>query len=234
MPMIRIHDLATAATAQGLDLPGFGGAAKLSPTEVDKLSRGEAIRVKASTETRVAKLLDLRVKDIHAANDAGEEEGDAPVDYANDAPPAWDDREPVMGDAPAPRSSRREIPDEGSTVPPMEAALRAALTAGEGRYRDEDLELVGAVLSLGEAPSGISRRELEAIARGWLDLAVGVRGQEDGAPVLIERAQVEGEGRVRAMALKIAARLAAQARAVKGAKGGARGKGSNAAPQGDA
>lgn len=132
MPMIRVPDITTAAAARGLDLPAFAGAAKLSPTEVDRLASGAAIRVKASTETRVAKLLGLRQKDIHAANDAGEGEGDgdAPVDYADDAPPAWDDREPVMGDAPAPRSSARGAPDEGPTVPPMEAALRAALASG--------------------------------------------------------------------------------------------------------
>lgn len=57
MPMIRVPDLEPLAAAAGLDLAGFGGAAKMSPTEVDRLARGEAVRVKSSTETRVAKLL---------------------------------------------------------------------------------------------------------------------------------------------------------------------------------
>ena len=130
---------------------------------------------------------------------------------------SYSDADPVVSDVPAPQRPARDV-DEEPTAPPMELALYAALAAGEGRYRDDDLELVGAVLSLGEAPSGVSRRELQAIARGWLELAVTVRGQEDAAAALLERAQTDGEGRVRAMALKIAARVAAQTRAERGAR----------------
>lgn len=211
---IRIPDLPARCAAAGIT-PDQLSLARLSQTQVALLLRGDAVPV--ADAGAVARLLDLAVDAIAVrSGDAAPAEG---------AVEAFDDREPVMGDAPAPRSSAREDAPDVPTVPPMEAALRGAVEDGEGRYRDEDLELVGAVLSLGEAPSGVSRRELSAIARGWLDLAVTVRGREDGAEALIALAQTEGEGRVRAMALKIAARLVAQSRAARAAKGAKKPKG---------
>lgn len=189
---IRVPDLAARLSAVGLT-PAQLSLARLTPSQIALLERGDAVTVPDAEA----------VADLLACTEAE-------LAVGTPSPPSADDREPVLADAPrpAPRDELSEVP----STPPMEAALRAVLAETPGAYREEDLELVAAVLGLGETPSGLSRRALETIARTWLDLAVTIRGTEDAVPALLDAAGVSDEPRVRAMAAGIRRRAKAQTR----------------------
>lgn len=192
-------------------VPSILSLAHLTDADAGRLLRGDDVAV-PDVDT-LAQILGVEPKDIIVAG------GTTRAATSNDdgAPPL-DDGEPVMAPARQEPARRAEdIVDEGSSVSPMEAALRAAVASSEGALRDEDMELVGTVLALGEAPSGVSRRELSAIGARWLHLAASVRGRDDAAALLLDLAAGEG-GRVGQMAAKILARLEAQQRAARAAK----------------
>ncbi|MEZ4391972.1 MAG: hypothetical protein R3A48_12820 [Polyangiales bacterium] len=234
---IRVPDLAQRLDAQGLTTAELS-LVRLTLADVDRLTRGDSITVRDAGP--LAKLLGVRVSEIEVSAGRGSadedpSEGGAPFEV--DSYPCDDDPVVIEASAPAPREDTGR---EEATVPPMEVALRAVVADAPGLYRDEDLELVGAVLSLGEAPSGVSRRGMEVIARGWLDLALGCRGmEEDAVPAILAAALASDESRVRGMGAKITARLEGQRRApARGAtksgssKSGAKGS-SKAQPEGD-
>lgn len=157
---IRVPDLAQRLDAQGLTTAELS-LARLTTADAERLGRGDAITVRDAAP--LAQLLGVRVAAIEVSasrgsDDAGEGEGSAAFEV--DTPPS--DAEPVMGETHAP-APREYTGDEEPGVPPMEAALRAAVEA-EAIFTDEDLELVGAALAHGEAPSGVSRRALATIA----------------------------------------------------------------------
>lgn len=206
---IRVPDLAQRLDAQGLTTAELS-LVRLTLADVDRLTRGDTITLKDAGP--LARLLGVRVSEIEVSAGRGSadedpSEGGAPFEV--DSYPC--DDEPVVIEASAP-APREDTGREEATVPPMEAALRAAVEA-EDIFTEEDLELVGAVLAQGEAPSGVSRRALATIARTWLALAVDVRGMEaDAIPAMLGAAEACDEPRVRMMAAKIRARIEAQGR----------------------
>lgn len=214
MNAIRVLDLDGACARAGL-APEQLTLARLTPTQIERLQRGDVLQVGDAVVTDLARALGVTKASLEAARPREAENDDTPAPgLAFDADPS--DDVGVQPDAPAdrPQPSAREAFDAEPTAPPMELALRAVMAASPELYRDEDLELVGAVLSQGEAPAGVSRRGLDVIARTWLTLAVGVRGMDASAvPAILAAADECDEPRVRMMAEKIRARVAAQARA---------------------
>ena len=134
----------------------------------------------------------------------GEVANDAPDEgYADsfDAGPS-NDREPVH-DLEGVAGLRRNPGLTEGDIAPFEWALSEALATGDGRYTEDDRDLVVAALSTEELPPTVGVRELLPLAREWLDGAVSLRGASRAAPLLLlERLRAEG-GRV---AQKMAAR----------------------------
>jgi len=109
------------------------------------------------------------------------------------------------------------VPDD---PPGFERGLDAAMCAGEGRYTEEDRELVAAALAHSELPSQVSERELPGLALEWLEAAVGARGVTDGAViVLLDRMTREGTRAAQRMALRALQRLAALTLAAQAQRG---------------
>lgn len=129
------------------------------------------------------------------AFDAPAEDLDAVYDpdAANDAPPA----------------AANDSLDQ-SAVSPFDRALAGVMDAGEGRYVDEDRDLVVAALAQAEMPSHVTDRELPGLAREWLEGALALRGADE-APVLtlLDRMTREGSRTAARMAKRTLERLAA-------------------------
>lgn len=214
MSAIRVLDLGGACARAGLS-PEQLTLARLTPTQIERLARGDVLQVGDAVVTDLARALGVTKASLEAARPREAANDDTPsLGLTFDADPS--DDVGVQPDAPPdrPQPSAREAFDAEPSTPPMETALRAVMAESPGLYLDEDLELVGAVLSQGEAPAGVSRRGLDVIARTWLTLAVGVRGMDVSAvPAILAAADECDEPRVRVMAEKIRARVAAQARA---------------------
>lgn len=228
MPAVRIANLAEAAEAAGLSLAGLGGTARLTQSEVDLLARGDAVTVKDATVKRLADALGLRQVDITvrggAANDApANDAGDADHGYADsfDAGPSAEGEPVYAPDAPQePRRGARRAEEAPDDVPPFERAMNEALMTGEGRYTEEDRDLVVAALSAAELPSSVGARELPLLVREWLDGAIGLRGARDNVPgLLLERLSVEGGRTAQRMASRALEKLQRPAPAATPKKG---------------
>jgi len=96
------------------------------------------------------------------------------------------------------------------TSSPFERALSEVMMAAEGRYTEEDRDLVTAALSQAEMPSQVTERELPGLAREWLEGALGLRGTDEGpALALLDRMAREGSRTAARMAKRTLERLAA-------------------------
>lgn len=127
-------------------------------------------------------------------------------------------------DAPAPEEGAVFDAGPGNDAPandtssPFERALSEAMMTAEGRYTEDDRDLVTAALSQGEMPSHVGARELPGLAREWLEGALALRGADDApALALLDRMTREGSRTAARMAKRTLERLAALALAGKAA-----------------
>ena len=166
MPLIRCPNLSSRLAALATDETGLASVAKMSPPEIARLVRGETVRVKADTVSRLAKALAMRQQELVTKGDEGAEGDDGGGaggdDFDQRASGAdrdvvYDDGEPVYAHAPrAPSSAPSYRAPEGDADPtqPFERALDRAFAAGGERYTFDDRELVVQVLSLAELTGG--------------------------------------------------------------------------------
>lgn len=180
MPTLRIDDLGSLAMTAGLDLDGLAGLAKLSHTELELLTRGDATKVSDATAKRLAGLLGVTVEALTGATfepDAPAAAGDEGVHVELDAP-VVERAQPARGPVVAPVDDD----DAVDPTPPFERALNQVVDADPGRYNDDDRELLAAALHHAEIPSTVTAAQMPALAREWLELARTFRGAREPVP----------------------------------------------------
>lgn len=174
MPAIR---LPAEALAADVDTEGLAMSVRLTPHQITQLWRGETIDASDAPIRKLAASLGCEVKTLLVgANDTAAN---------NDCDEVYDDGPAVMFEQPSGGTSKATNREPVDPAALIVDALDALVELSDGYYTTDDAELVADVLSAGEMPSGLTRLEVPAFLRAWLDAAVELRRVGKSSPEAI-------------------------------------------------